>query len=408
MFKIILNKKFISHEKSTALKAFTLIELLVVIAIIGVLATLAVVALQQARQRARDSKRVADMKQVSTALEIFFNENNRYPTIEEWNSGSIISFSTGENFMNIIPTAPTPADGGCSSASNTYFYMPQNSGASYTVDFCIGKQISGMSEGTKQMTPGGIITISEPGGESSSWFCGDNFVDARDGQIYKTVQIGGQCWFAENLNVGVKINTCGAGSCVPGTNCNQSCVNRGSTVNYQEDNEILERYCYNDLESNCDIYGGLYQWEEMTQYIGVEGAQGVCPDGWHIPTNTEWTQLTSYISDLENAQYHCSGNSFWVGKSLASDYLWNGSLSLCAVGNSDFAELRNSTGFTVLPSGGRDDFGRFIGLGTDNNFWFYYEGDPCIEIRYLSFSSPIFGAQCLNGDSGLPVRCLKN
>jgi len=138
-------------------KAFTLIELLVVIAIIGILATLAVVALQQARSRARDSKRMADMKQVQTALELFFNENGRYPTTEEWNSGSIVSSTSQETFMYSIPTAPSPADGDCLEASNTYTYVPQNDGASYTIDFCTGKQVSDMPDGAKQMTPGGII-----------------------------------------------------------------------------------------------------------------------------------------------------------------------------------------------------------------------------------------------------------
>jgi prepilin-type N-terminal cleavage/methylation domain-containing protein len=142
---------------NTKKRGFTLIELLVVIAIIGILATLAVVALQQARSRARDSKRMADMKQVQTALELFFNENGRYPTTEEWNSGSIVSSSGGEAFMYSIPSAPSPADGGCLEASNTYIYIPQNGGASYTIDFCTGKQVSDMPDGAKQMTPGGII-----------------------------------------------------------------------------------------------------------------------------------------------------------------------------------------------------------------------------------------------------------
>lgn len=149
--------KIAVSSKLNGKRGFTLIELLVVIAIIGILATLAVVALQQARQNARDSKRMADMKQIHTALELFFNENGRYPTTEEWSSGAIVSSNTGETFMYSIPSAPSPADGDCLEASNTYTYIPQNNGASYTIDFCTGKQVSNLPEGGKILTPGGII-----------------------------------------------------------------------------------------------------------------------------------------------------------------------------------------------------------------------------------------------------------
>ncbi|OIO06909.1 hypothetical protein AUJ35_03135 [Candidatus Falkowbacteria bacterium CG1_02_41_21] len=64
-------------------KAFTLIELLVVIAIIGILATVSIISLSNARAKSRDAKRAGDMKQVQTALELFFNDNNRYPTATE-------------------------------------------------------------------------------------------------------------------------------------------------------------------------------------------------------------------------------------------------------------------------------------------------------------------------------------
>ncbi|MCK5838660.1 MAG: hypothetical protein KAG99_02370, partial [Bacteroidales bacterium] len=84
-----------------------------------------------------------------------------------------------------------------------------------------------------------------------------------EGQTYSIVAIGTQCWMAENLNVGTRIDG----------------------VDEQTDNPTLEKYCYNDLESNCDIYGGLYQWNEMMQYVTTEGAQGICPSGWHIPTD---------------------------------------------------------------------------------------------------------------------------
>lgn len=141
-------------------KAFTLIELLVVIAIIGILATLAVVALQQARSRARDSRRVADIKQIQTALELFFNENSRYPTSDEWDSGMIFSASSGDVFMQNIPVAPSPADGDCLNSSNTYYYVQKNDGNDYEISFCTGNSLADLDDGPKCLTPGGIIADS--------------------------------------------------------------------------------------------------------------------------------------------------------------------------------------------------------------------------------------------------------
>ncbi|PKM91449.1 hypothetical protein CVU82_02535 [Candidatus Falkowbacteria bacterium HGW-Falkowbacteria-1] len=151
----LFNVYFSKNKINTRKKAFTLVELLVVIAIIGILATLATIALQQARSRARDSSRVADMKQVQTALELFFNEQGRYPTEEEWGSGSISG--DFENFMNIIPTAPTPADGTCDSDENSFYYTPSEDYSAYTISFCLGKSISNLENGLKCLTPGGIL-----------------------------------------------------------------------------------------------------------------------------------------------------------------------------------------------------------------------------------------------------------
>ncbi|MFA7702645.1 MAG: prepilin-type N-terminal cleavage/methylation domain-containing protein, partial [Patescibacteria group bacterium] len=143
-------------------RAFTLIELLVVIAIIGVLATISVIALSNARAKSRDAKRVGNMKQIQTALELFYNDNARYPTLEEWSSGTLLSTSSNATttYMKIIPTAPTPADGDCSESENALDYIQTEDGASYSISFCVGNTVGIVSSGAKDLTPAGIVSDS--------------------------------------------------------------------------------------------------------------------------------------------------------------------------------------------------------------------------------------------------------
>ncbi len=147
-------------------KAFTLIELLVVIAIIGVLATISIIALSNARAKSRDAKRAGDMKQIQTALELFFNDNNRYPTPEEFALGSIFSTSTygTSTYMQIIPSAPTPVDGNCNSGQNTFSYNQTEDGNSYTISFCLGNTTGTLTAGPKCLTPAGIMDVDCSGG----------------------------------------------------------------------------------------------------------------------------------------------------------------------------------------------------------------------------------------------------
>ncbi len=112
-----------------------------------------------------------------------------------------------------------------------------------------------------------LITVINPG----LFNCGDNLKDERDNKLYKTVLIGVQCWMSESLNYGFAI---------------------GSTQ-FQFDNCTTEKYCFGDNPSNCTNYGGLYQWDELMSYTNVPGSKGICPPGWHVPTEAEWTLLFS-------------------------------------------------------------------------------------------------------------------
>jgi len=142
-------------------RGFTLIELLVVIAIIGLLSTLAVVALNNARQKSRDAKRVSDVKQISTALELYFADNNGYPVA----AVAIVLGSTnydcfdedgfvaacdvgGTTYMGVVPANPLPngAD---------YSYLSAD-GTDYTLSFELEGATGGLSAGVATASPSGI------------------------------------------------------------------------------------------------------------------------------------------------------------------------------------------------------------------------------------------------------------
>lgn len=138
-------------------KGFTLIELLVVIVIIGILATLATVALGSARTKARDARRLSDVRQMQTALELYFNDSGSYPaTVTQ---GSTITTGSGTTYMAKVPGNPAPAgEGGCPSAAvnSSYIYTQDNGGLSYTILYCLGGTTGSISAGTNRATPAGI------------------------------------------------------------------------------------------------------------------------------------------------------------------------------------------------------------------------------------------------------------
>lgn len=132
---------------------FTLIELLVVIAIIGLLATLSIVSLSGVRSRARDTRRIADVRQIQTALVLYQNSYGQYPESDgELAHIALAGFELGGlgEFMHPIPQAPTPADGECD-LDNDYYYW--SDGLEYELCYCLGNGISGLQSGAHCATP---------------------------------------------------------------------------------------------------------------------------------------------------------------------------------------------------------------------------------------------------------------
>jgi uncharacterized protein (TIGR02145 family) len=189
-----------------------------------------------------------------------------------------------------------------------------------------------------------------------------SLTDSRDGQTYKTVTIGSQTWMAQNLNCAV-------------------------------DSSL----CYDDSAANCTKYGRLYRWAGAmaidTSYNsrlwqGSDSAQhqGVCPNGWHIPTDTEWGVLIAKVGG-DSARIRLSSTSGW-----------------------DSANGTDQYGFRVLPAGFCDLSGVFFyGLGIDASFWSSSEGSASVAwIRDFHNANASVDRYNEHKSIGLPVRCLKD
>ncbi|HNY02346.1 MAG TPA: FISUMP domain-containing protein [Bacteroidales bacterium] len=209
-----------------------------------------------------------------------------------------------------------------------------------------------------------------PGTPSVTW----------QGSTYNTVLIGLQCWLKSNLNVGTRIN---------------------GTLS-QTNNGVMEKYCYNDLESNCSIYGGLYQWAEAVQYLNSASntsswspvptgfVQGICPSGWHVPTLTDWNTLIAALG----------------GESVAGGKLKEAGFTHWMTPNTG---ATNESGFTGLPGGMRDVNGTFVLLTQDGFFWSSTESGPTAAYDMkLDYSSAAAALLTDLKTKGFSVRCLKN
>jgi|GEM_PF-3272608 len=171
---------------------------------------------------------------------------------------------------------------------------------------------------------------------TAGFVCGDTVNYA--GESYPTVKIGEQCWFAKNLNVGAMITRTTA----QGTSCSS-----------------IQKYCLNDEESNCGIYGGLYRWTQAMCGATTEKTQGVCPAGWHVPTDPEFVTLTNYLGSSACADYR-DGDSNFCG-APAGD-------RLKAAGLCQGRTPCGDSGFNALPAGQATD-SAFVLFGERTYFW---------------------------------------
>jgi uncharacterized protein (TIGR02145 family) len=204
-----------------------------------------------------------------------------------------------------------------------------------------------------------VIPVNSDG---DTWSCpGTPFVVDIDGNMYNTVQVGQQCWMRENL----RTTRYADGTLIP----------KGETYS------LTTAYWYFPMNEsgNKDNYGLLYNWAAVMHNANASnsnpsGVQGICPDGWHVPSNAEWEQLHTYVKN--HGPNVCGGIEDQIGKSLAATMGWDMSGGdPCEVGNANPA-TNNATGFSALPAGyyqggnySTPGFANYGGLGYNTFFW---------------------------------------
>ena len=196
------------------------------------------------------------------------------PVVVTVNPIPLVTFTSCNDAITITTAQPFTLKGGIP-LGGTYTGAGVNTGKFYPAlagpgSHALTYSYTNMFGCTKSSTLNIMVNTPVP------FLCGNSLTDVRDSKQYPTVQIGTQCWMAANLNFGQVI----------------------ASSLFQTDNCTPEKYCYNDNPANCATSGGLYQWDEFMQYVNIQGTQGLCPPGWHIPTEVEWMLLFSnYINN---------------------------------------------------------------------------------------------------------------
>ena len=232
------------------------------------------------------------------------------------------------------------------------------------------KNKSSSSSADKEESSSSSVVLAVPCKTETEDNCEyDSLTDERDGQTYKTVKIGSQWWMAENLN-------------------------------YETGNS----YCYNNNSANCTKYGRLYTWAAAMDSVGTlttngKGCgykktcsptypvRGICPEGWHLPSKTEFETLFTAVGGQDSAGTALKSTGGWFNDGNGTD----------------------AFGFSALPAGDRGSNGGCNYEGLNAYFWSSTEYDSNYAynvLLYVNFDYAYLDYG--NKDYGFSVRCLKD
>lgn len=199
----------------------------------------------------------------------------------------------------------------------------------------------------------------------------DPVTDA-DGNVYSTVSLGTQIWMAENLKTLKYQNGDLIGTTTPAT----LDITDMSSPKYQ--------WAYGGSESNVTVYGRLYTLHAVTD------SRNVCPVGWHLPTDIEWTTLTTYLggASVAGGKLKETATTHWLSPNTGAT---------------------NEKNFTALPGGYRSQNGEFTGIGISGYWWSSTENTTISSWnRTMSYGSSEVGRNGSYQGNGFAVRCVKD
>ena len=205
-----------------------------------------------------------------------------------------------------------------------------------------------------------------------------------DGNVYNTVIIGTQVWMKENL----KVTHYRTGDPIPNETDATAWFNLVTGA---------RSYYNNDSATNAPIYGALYNWYAATLW-------SFCPTAWHVPTDSEWTTLSDYLT---NNGYGYQGSGDDIAKSMAATSGWADCTIPGTAGNDQASN--NSSGSSGLPGGVRHNVGTFEGITGTTYWWTTTEFDVYnVWRRYIDYNTPFVNRDKGNKQNGFSVRCLRD
>jgi len=232
-----------------------------------------------------------------------------------------------------------------------------------------------------------------------SFTCGNSTIIDMDGNTYTTVSVGTQCWAVENL----KVRKYNDGTAIPIESTGGA---DGLSTIWQNLTTGAYTIYGNELSSgtNATNYGFLYNWyaSKGISTIGSTSYKNICPAGWHVPTDDDWTTIIQYIDPTSRASTAGIQSTTAGGKLKSTSTLWN-SANPTSLGTDNF-------GFTALPGGFRNTSGSFSSISYSAFFWSVAECDYFgAWYRALFFNVGYVDRFTYNFKSvGASVRCIRN